>query len=114
MRQLVREQPSPTPYTGRNLNKDGRIIDVQVDWAYKRDEEGRVIGFVCILSDITERRRMEEAIRYQAHHDLLTGLPTSGISRWPRRPEHCQGDRLIGAQYEAEGGYRGRGNRGAV
>ncbi|MFZ5998685.1 MAG: diguanylate cyclase domain-containing protein [Nitrospirota bacterium] len=27
------------------------------------------------LTDITERKRMEEAIKYQAYHDLLTNLP---------------------------------------
>jgi PAS domain S-box-containing protein len=60
---LVRSQPPPTPYECRNLNKDGRVIHVQVDWNYKRDEDGRVAGFVCVLSDVTERKKVEEALR---------------------------------------------------
>lgn len=75
LEQLAAEQPPPEPYICRNITKDGSAIDVQVDWTYKRTEEGRVTGFICILSDITERRRCEEMIRRQATHDDLTGLP---------------------------------------
>ncbi|HEX2970969.1 MAG TPA: PAS domain S-box protein [Tepidisphaeraceae bacterium] len=63
LEQLVREQPSPTPYVGQNLTKDGRVIDVQVDWTYKRDEAGKLTGFVCIISDITQRKQAETALR---------------------------------------------------
>lgn len=72
---LVEKQPAPEPYFCRDLTKDGRVVDVQIDWVYKRDDEGRVAGFICIVSDITERKRMEETIRRQATHDVLTGLP---------------------------------------
>jgi PAS domain S-box-containing protein len=60
--QLIKEQPTPVPYIARNINKDGQLIDVQVEWDYKRDRQGKVIGFVCILSDITERRQAEEEL----------------------------------------------------
>jgi PAS domain S-box-containing protein len=60
---LVRMQPHPVPYECRNLTKDGRVIQVQVDWDYRRKEDGRVDGFVCVLSDVTERKKIEEALR---------------------------------------------------
>jgi len=60
---LVKEQPTPTPWTGKVLRKDGRVIDVQTDWNYKRDEEGRVTGFVSVIADITERKQAEEELR---------------------------------------------------
>jgi PAS domain S-box-containing protein len=66
---LVKEQPEPTPYVCKNLTKDGRLIDVQVDWTYNRDKQGQVAGFVCILSDITQHRLSEEALK-KAHDDL--------------------------------------------
>jgi len=34
-----------------------------------------VQGLVCNLHDVTERRRVEEALQHQAYHDALTGLP---------------------------------------
>jgi len=60
---LVREQPKPRPVFTRDRTKDGRIIHVQVDWAYERDRNGNLTGFVAVISDITERQRAEKALR---------------------------------------------------
>ena len=50
LEELVREQPPPTPYFEQDRTKDGRLIDILVHWAYKRDSEGCVIGFISTLS----------------------------------------------------------------
>ena len=60
---LVAEKPAPTPYLAQNLTKDGRRIDIQVDWTYKTDGQGQVVGFVCVMTDITERVAAEKALR---------------------------------------------------
>jgi PAS domain S-box-containing protein len=60
--QLVQEQPAPTPYFGTYITKDGKLIDVQVDWNYKRDERGQVIGFICVITDITFRKQATLAL----------------------------------------------------
>jgi len=62
LKKLISEQPKPTPYFARNRTKDGRTIDVQVDWTYKRGQDGQVAGFVCILSDITERKEAQQEL----------------------------------------------------
>jgi len=59
---LVNEQPPPTPYTGKNRTKDGRLIDVQIDWNYEHDEQGNLIGFTSIITNITERKQTEVAL----------------------------------------------------
>ena len=60
---LVREQPAPTPYFAKDRTRDGRIIDVQVDWIYKRDARGRLTGFASVITDITNRKHAEEELR---------------------------------------------------
>jgi PAS domain S-box-containing protein len=66
---LVAEQPAPTPYFARNIKKNGEVFDVRIDWTYKRNAQGQVAGFVTVLSDITERKRAEEALQ-KAHDEL--------------------------------------------
>ena len=61
--QLVRERPAPSPFTSTDRTLDGRLIDVQVDWDYSLDEHGDVIGFVSVLTDITQREKAASEIR---------------------------------------------------
>jgi len=68
---LAAEQPAPKPYITKNLTKDGRGIDVQVDWNYKRDDQGKVIGFISVITDISDRQAAMRALaeseqRYRA------------------------------------------------
>jgi PAS domain S-box-containing protein len=60
---LVRDQPEPSPWFGKNVTKSGKTIDVQADWNYKRDRLGNVIGFIAVVTDITERRKAQEQLR---------------------------------------------------
>lgn len=53
------EQPEPEPYYNRNRARDGRLIDVRIDWNYLRDEAANVVGFVSVASDITDYRRSQ-------------------------------------------------------
>lgn len=62
IRYLVEEQPPPTPYVAKSMRKDGQLIDVQIDWSYRRDMEGHVSGFVCIMSDVTARKKSQKAL----------------------------------------------------
>lgn len=60
---LVQDQPSPAPYFSQFLTKDGIPVELQMDWNYKRNDKGQVIGVISVVTDITERKRMEEALR---------------------------------------------------
>jgi PAS domain S-box-containing protein len=63
LKRLLKEQPTPTPYSAKNRTKDGRIIEVQVDWNYKRDSAGRIVGFISVITDISERKKAEAALK---------------------------------------------------
>ncbi len=60
---LVKEQPEPTTYYQQNRRNDGEVIEQSVSWNYNRDGEGKVIGFISIITNITERKRAEDALR---------------------------------------------------
>ncbi|MEE9524898.1 MAG: PAS domain S-box protein [Thermodesulfovibrionales bacterium] len=69
MRYLINEQPDPTPWFAQDLKKDGSLIDIRVDWDYKLDRSGNLEGFVALISDITESKKAEKALKL--FHNLM-------------------------------------------
>ena len=65
---LVKEQPEPTVYLQQNRRKDGVVIEQAVSWNYSRDGDGNVVGFISVITDITERKRAEEEA-HNAHEE---------------------------------------------
>ncbi len=63
LKRLAAQQPLPQPYLGQKLTKDGRRIDVQVDWNYELDEHGRVVGFIAVITDISYRLAATRALK---------------------------------------------------
>lgn len=57
------------------IKKDGSHIYVSISSSPILNAAGKVIGNSVIAQDVTERRKMEEIIKHQAHHDTLTDLP---------------------------------------
>ncbi|HPG58514.1 MAG TPA: PAS domain S-box protein, partial [Candidatus Wallbacteria bacterium] len=52
---MMKGDKKPEPLIIKCVKKDGSIIDVQADWNYKLDELGRVVGFISVITDITEK-----------------------------------------------------------
>jgi len=57
------EKPGKQRYEGKIKSADGVLRDVIFDKASLKDTNGHVAGMVGVISDITERKRSEEALR---------------------------------------------------
>ena len=60
----------------RMLARDGRVVWIRDEGALGRPANGdnAAVQLEGVLTDITERREAEEALRHRADHDELTGL----------------------------------------
>lgn len=56
-------------------NIGGRLIDVQIDWDFKYDEDGGFTGVIAVITDITDRRQSE--ILRQVEHESAMVLGTA-------------------------------------
>src|SRR6202790_3726723 len=56
-------------YEGEKVRKDGDRFPAQIFFTLTKDKTGKVVGFVEIVQDLTERKRAEAELR--SHRDLL-------------------------------------------
>ena len=62
-----------------NRRKSGEAYPEWLSISAIRDEDGHLAHYVGVFHDITEMKRKEEQIRFQANHDALTGLPNRSL-----------------------------------
>jgi len=68
-------------FSYRALRRDGSIVWFESTSRAIVGESGEVSEIVSVSRDISERRRAEEQIEYQAYHDALSGLPNRLLFR---------------------------------
>jgi PAS domain S-box-containing protein len=78
---LVKDQPLPTPYYQKILTKNGKERDIEVTWNYLRDTKGGVVGFLSVLTDITNRKRAEKELKFRSGitEQLNASVITTGL-----------------------------------
>ena len=57
------ETPSQETIYADAQRRDCSAMEIQIDWDYRRNEEGEVTSIISVITDITERRRTERALR---------------------------------------------------
>ena len=64
-------------WSGETLlrRKDGTYVPVLGTATPLFDERGNLAGMIGVSTDISERKALEEELKYRASHDLLTDLP---------------------------------------
>lgn len=67
-----------SPAVFRLISKNGQPVWIESKVSQVRDQHGELAAVQGIMRDISERRRMEEHIRYASMHDPLTGLYNRG------------------------------------
>ena len=58
---------------------DGGVVWTQLTVSLIRGPDGEPQFQVAVMEDVTEMRNLQLQLEYQAHHDLLTGLPNRAL-----------------------------------
>lgn len=106
LKHLIKEQPPPSPFFAKNITKDGRIIDVKVDWNYRKDSKGEVTGFISVITDITELLRAEESSK-RLQSQLLHSQKMEAIGRLAGGIAHDFGNILTAIKNFSSIGIKG-------
>jgi len=72
----------PTTFSYRVHRKDGSLIWFETtSRSVRNPATGHLDEIICVSRDVSERKRAEEQIEFQAYHDALTGLPNRRLFR---------------------------------
>jgi len=68
----LREEPPPARQVQTLAGPGGETLVAEIDWNYKRDEDGSVAGMVTVVTDVTRREEATRAL--EKSHGFVTRL----------------------------------------
>ncbi len=63
----------------RFVRSDGDTVWTQLTVSLIRDDAGRPEFQIAVMEDVSDLRRLQSTLEYQAHHDALTGLANRAL-----------------------------------
>jgi diguanylate cyclase (GGDEF)-like protein/PAS domain S-box-containing protein len=80
-RMAAQTEALPTRFTHRHKRKNGDQVYVELAWDYIRDSKQRIKGFICSITDVTERKKYEdELVKYRKHLESLVEKRTQELN----------------------------------
>lgn len=92
-----------------NRKKSGELHVVSVTISAMRNQNGEIINFVGLFSDVTQAKLQQQQLEKMAHHDPLTELPNRILftDRFHQALVHCKRDKtLLGVVYMDLDGFK--------
>jgi PAS domain S-box-containing protein len=81
LRERVLGGESVREVDGRRQRRDGQLVEVTISADPLRDSSGKLIGWVNLLSDVTESKRSRELLE-QHRHDLAEAQALAHVGTW--------------------------------
>ena len=72
---LGNDRPEALPRSSVLVRRDGSEAAVEDTWAPMHDRDGRTVGAVLVLHDVSAVQAMSQRMQHLAQHDALTDLP---------------------------------------
>lgn len=77
--QLIRGERGSFRTAKQFLRSDGRGIWTNLTVSLIRNDRGDPEFQIAVMEDVTDLRRLQNQLQYQAHHDMLTGLANRAL-----------------------------------
>lgn len=62
-----------------NRRKNGEEFPEKVTISAVKDQQGKLLRFIALFSDISVQKKQQQQLEYIAHYDSLTGLPNRSL-----------------------------------
>ncbi len=79
IKSVVRDDIPCNNFETRRFTKDGRVLDVSISGYRYHDHQGNPLGMLVVISDVTERKRLEDQLRQAAKMEAI-GRLAGGIA----------------------------------